>query len=629
MADRDRVRIELFEDQHRLWAGEATLPLEIGRQEESGRPPLELQADRQPVRLVIAPLVARQVPRRAVRVEAVDTAAGRLQVANVHSRIAVTIAGRDEPLGPGESFVTDSAVRIGFPEQREVWIGGIDTTADLKATSGSTSSLLGAPRDARFQTIDLTLDGPAAAPAKLRQLIDGDQDDQRGRAVVDLVRAALTVVRCAAGSDLFFEAAVKAAAEMIDLDRVLALLLADGEWTVRASYHGEPGTPPGGGEAVYSRHLLDCVLDAKGTVIYDPNVLNTPSGSSLATIERAVAAPIFDETGTRVIGALYGDRRWGGPSAAEPIGELEAALLDVLAGAVSSGIARQREEHRRVSLTQFFSPRVAERLSEDQRLLIGQDAEVTVLFCDIRGFSGVAERVGPERTIEWINDVLTELSECVLRHDGVLVDYVGDELMAMWGAPGEQPDHADRACRAAAEMLSRVPVLKQRWQDVTPDGFGCGIGINTGTARVGNTGSRIKFKYGPLGTVVNVASRVQGVTKQAGVPAIVTRSTARTLPPGFEVRRIAKVQLVGIREPFDLFELSPDPAGKWRVMRDAYEHALGAFESGDLSEAASLLAALVHEHPDDYPSLILLGRVVKGLTDRDSGRDSVWRLTSK
>jgi len=346
-------------------------------------------------------------------------------------------------------------------------------------------------------------------------------------------------------------------------------------------------------------------------------------------LERAVASPINDETG-KTIGVLYGDRELHVAAGGIAIGELEAALLEVLAGAVSSGLARQREEQRRASLTQFFSPRVAEQLASNQDLLTGQDAEVSVLFCDIRGFSAVAERVGPQRTIQWINDVLTELSLCVMRHDGVLVDYIGDELMAMWGAPGEQLDHAERACLAACEMLSQTEPLRKKWSEVTPDGFGFGIGINTGIARVGNTGSRIKFKYGPLGNVVNVASRVQGVTKQAGVRALITASTAAAIAgKPFDLRRIATVGVVGIKEPVALHQLAHQELPTWRAMRDKYQTALELFESQNYGGAARQLATLVHEFPDDQPSLILLGRVVEALTNKTKAADPIWHLRSK
>ena len=102
----------------------------------------------------------------------------------------------------------------------------------------------------------------------------------------------------------------------------------------------------------------------------------------------------------------------------------------------------------------------------------------------------------------------------MLRHQGVLVDFIGDEMLAMWGAPQEQPDHARRACRAPAlDMLACVSRLSDDWKDVIGEETTIGIGINTGPVSVGNTGTRRRFKYGPVGNTVNLASRIQGATK--------------------------------------------------------------------------------------------------------------------
>jgi adenylate cyclase len=251
------------------------------------------------------------------------------------------------------------------------------------------------------------------------------------------------------------------------------------------------------------------------------------------------------------------------------------------------------------------------------------------MFCDIRGFSTIAERVGAKRTIEWINDVLTELSYCVTNTDGVLVDYIGDELMAMWGAPAEQPDHASRACRAAVEMLKLIEPLRERWKEITPDRFGFGIGVNTGMARVGNTGSKVKFKYGPLGNTVNLASRVEGITKKLGVAALITDSTAEAIGRAFDHRRLAVVRPLGIVEPIGLHELQANADENWRQMAHRYESALDSFDASDLRGAARQLASLVYEHPDDNPSVVLLGRVVVALTRREEKVDPVWVMDSK
>ena len=142
------------------------------------------------------------------------------------------------------------------------------------------------------------------------------------------------------------------------------------------------------------------------------------------------------------------------------ISEFEAKLVELLANGVAAGLARVKEEQAaaaaRVQFEQFFTPQLAAQLQRDPQLLDGRDAEVTVLFADIRGFSRVSERLGPERTMAWIHDTMSVLSECVLRHDGVLVDFIGDEMMAMWGAPLPQPDHASLACLAARDRLAEI-----------------------------------------------------------------------------------------------------------------------------------------------------------------------------
>jgi len=614
-----KLRITIFEDDRELWSGEVVPPLEIGRQQESDPREMELQNQETYRRLVMAPVSARGIPRQAIRIESPSRT--ELVVKNIHTRLSFGIGDNGELIAPGQTVTSDGVIRVTLPERRTVQAAIIDESLSL-----SESSLPGTGTNP-FVTMGFQ-PGDVSSP-KLRRLLDGDQGEFRGRAAVDLVRSALKVVRQAAGSDGFFDAACKSAAEMIDLSRVMVLLHDNGKWKPRAVYFSDGDTGGDLSTVRYSEGLTSRVLRTGQTVIYDPNNYSHNAGSSLMLLERAVASPIKDEN-EKTIGVLYGDRDLIGESGAIAIGELEAALLEVLASAVSSGLARQREEQRRASLTQFFSPRIAELLASNDKLLTGQDAEVTVLFCDIRGFSGVAERVGPQKTIQWINDVLTELSLCVMRHDGVLVDYIGDELMAMWGAPGEQLDHAERACKAACEMLSETEPLRKRWSDVTPDGFGFGIGINTGMARVGNTGSKIKFKYGPLGNVVNVASRVQGVTKQAGVRALITASTANAiLNKPFDLRRIATVGVIGIKEPITLHQLAHEEPPTWRLMRDKYQAALSLFECADYGGAARQLAMLVHEFPDDQPSLILLGRVVEALTDRSKPADPIWHLRSK
>jgi len=135
---------------------------------------------------------------------------------------------------------------------------------------------------------------------------------------------------------------------------------------------------------------------------------------------------------------------------------------------VAAGLARVKEEEEslraRTQFEQFFTPQLYSALQANPTLLEGRDETVTVLFCDIRAFSRISERLGNRQHDPVDQCTFHALSQCVLDEQGVLVDYIGDELMAMWGAPVAQPDHALRACRAALAMLRVLPALNERWQ---------------------------------------------------------------------------------------------------------------------------------------------------------------------
>ncbi|TWU43641.1 Adenylate cyclase 2 [Rubripirellula tenax] len=259
----------------------------------------------------------------------------------------------------------------------------------------------------------------------------------------------------------------------------------------------------------------------------------------------------------------------------------------------------------------------------------GQDVEVSVLFCDIRGFSSVTERLGPQKAIAWINDVMSELSQCVINSDGVLVDYVGDELLAMWGAPGEQRDHATRAVATVQEMLSAIEVLRKRWEGVLPDRFGAGIGVNTGMARVGNVGSRQKFKYGPLGNAINVGSRLQSATKQFGVNCLISGASATAADCLLTSRRLAKLTVVGIAEPVDVYQVVVNPGKAWNDLAKGYEEALAEFENARFVNAAQQLGNLMSMFPGDRPCRMLLSRTLDAMDNPDDNFTSVLKLSNK
>jgi adenylate cyclase len=272
-------------------------------------------------------------------------------------------------------------------------------------------------------------------------------------------------------------------------------------------------------------------------------------------------------------------------------------------------------------------------LDRNPALLDGERRELTILFSDIRGFSRISEKLSPEDTCALVRDVMERLTNRIREHHGVVVDYIGDAILALWNAPADQPDHALLACRAALAMQKELPGLNERWADRIGGPFGLGIGLNTGEALVGNTGSRSRFKYGPLGHAVNLASRVEGATKQMGVPALITGATHAALGKhDLATRRLCRVAVVGIDHPVDLYELHADrldPA--WQARRDTYEEGLRHFEAGEMPRACRAFHALLEgqEGRYDLPTLGLLGRAIEHLKDPTRPFNPVLKLDTK
>ncbi len=412
----------------------------------------------------------------------------------------------------------------------------------------------------------------------------------------------------------------------------------DGGWQTVAVHPS--GAAPNRDDPV-SRVVLKNVSQHKRTFWYDPlnhmgAVGGAPmadAGSSLAGVDSVVAAPILDRQGD-VIAVLYGERRLNSVvTTGKRVSKLEAMLIELLASGVATGLARLQQERTALAfqtqLEQFFTPALARQLSTRPELLSGQDLEITVLFCDIRGFSRITRNHDPTFTVEWTNDVLSTLSDCVLNHEGVLVDYIGDELLAMSGATEHQPDHAERACRAALDMLGCLPELDKRWRGALGEMMGYGIGINTGIARVGNTGSRRKFKYGPLGDTVNVGSRVQGASRYFKANLLITRATRDRLGAGVSGAPIGTARVVNIADPIELFELcDPNDPHACRL-GPAYEEALAAFEAGEFRKTSRLLGRIVNDYGDDGPSFALLARAMACFVEEPQVFDPAFRLPGK
>lgn len=627
-----KLRFEVCWEGRLTHAGDFDGALELGRQQALDEPLFELRPGAGHSRVAVAGFDELYVSRRHALIEAL--ADGRVRVKNASS--ANTIRLDDGALSPGaeRELSVPCHFMLGFHQVR------------IRPTEVETPELRTLPRQvpppgeptAAFAADTPSPIGQVSNPpsAGLSSSPLASLDDQASVSLVAWLQAVASVLQSAATSEDFFDRAASAVVDLVVMDSGRVLLYDGGQWKTVAEKAGR-GFEGRALDWQASRGILASMRAKKQTTWREPGGGEGSMRESLVNVEAVVVSPILDRAG-EVIGALYGDRLFGSLSArGTQISRPDAMLMETLASGVAAGLARLEQERAalaaRVQFEQFFSAELARELTLHPDLIEGRDTEVTVLFCDIRGFSAVAERLGPAGTMEWINDVFGALSECVLRHQGVLVDYVGDELLAMWGAPVDQPDHALLACRAAIDMWQAMPEINERWLARLETLTRVGIGINTGPARVGNTGSQRKFKYGPLGNTVNLGSRVQGATKYLKTGMLLTAQTQQLLDDSFTTRRLCHARVVNIAEPVALYELRPQADAGWQELRARYDEALGEFERRHFSKATAILGQLLDSHPGDGPSIVLLSRSATLLADELASRgtpfDPVWDLPGK
>ena len=238
-----------------------------------------------------------------------------------------------------------------------------------------------------------------------------------------------------------------------------------------------------------------------------------------------------------------------------PYGAILLAAVVPMALALYERLGVERREIAQQFGT-YVSPEVLRELGQNPQLVRqGQRRTVTLLFSDVRGSTTIAEQMAPDVWIAQLNEYFSEMSDAIFATDGYLDKFMGDGIMAIWNAFGTQPNHAQRATMAAAQMLERLKLLNQRWQE--QEGrvpLQIGIGLHTGEAIIGNVGSDRRAQYTAIGDTVNAASRIEALSKEFKAPLVISETTAALLCERLKLVELGEAELKGRAAPVRIFK---------------------------------------------------------------------------
>ena len=260
---------------------------------------------------------------------------------------------------------------------------------------------------------------------------------------------------------------------------------------------------------------------------------------------------------------------------------------------------------------------VNEILKNPEKLnLHGEERNLTIFFSDIEGFTTLSEGMSPLDVVSLLNEYLSEMTEIIFKYDGLLDKYEGDAIMAVFGAPVDQKDHAIRSCRCALENQKALARLREKWKKEGRPEIKARIGINTGIVVVGNMGSTMRFDYTVIGDNVNLAARLETANKLFQSEILVSDTTAELAESAILSRRLGKLKVAGKDKHVDVYEVlaeSADPdkefLEKAKAYKSAYEASQTALDRRDFAEAERLLSAHLKKYPADNPARILHNRI--------------------
>jgi class 3 adenylate cyclase len=337
--------------------------------------------------------------------------------------------------------------------------------------------------------------------------------------------------------------------------------------------------------------------------------------------------------GTREVEAGRLDRSIN-VSTQDEIGQLSAAFNRMVE-------QLRRNERIRETFGRYIDPKVVEGLLDRPEVALtqGQRRVMTIMFCDMKGFTAMSEGMTPQGLVKVVNCYLSTMSEPIRSHRGIIDKYIGDAIMAYWGPPFiEETDQARFACAAAVGMAERVPSLRRQFPELLgirsiPVECDIRIGIATGEVLTGSIGSEFMMSFTVMGDAVNLASRLEGANKLYGTRVMIAQDTAAATGAAFELREIDRLTVIGQTVPQTIFEVmarNGELTPQQRQLRTRYTEALAAYRAMRWHEAKTGFNSALEISPGDGPSLALLARIDHFAANPPAADwDGAWQMEHK
>ena len=288
---------------------------------------------------------------------------------------------------------------------------------------------------------------------------------------------------------------------------------------------------------------------------------------------------------------------------------LEHAWTEIKSYAFQTAVAQRRESKIRNIFQKYVPAQVIEQFfTSPESMLVGQDRELAILFSDIRGFSALSEGLEPRSVVESLNRYFSRMVEVVMQQQGVVDKYIGDALMAFFGAPAPDQESCFHAVSAALNMIDNLDDFNSQQSSHGRPVFSIGVGINYGGVTIGNIGSEQKMEYTVIGDMVNLASRLEGLTKPYQQPIIISDSVQKSIDGRFPCRMLDRVVVKGKSNPVVIYSvqraLSEEEQEAWKLHHEGLEH----YYDRRFDAAKECFERVLEAFPNDRPASIFLQR---------------------